>query len=78
MRLQARWQPLVVLWERIRVQTAPYNEREGACGSSEGFGWVVWRLFVPVLGNVLLGLWLASRWRVCGACMWLVMLCLWL
>ena len=72
-RLRARRRRLVVLWERFGVQWM-----RGGVWFVERLQLVNWRLLVPVVGRVMLCLCMASRWRICRACVWLMLVSVWL
>ena len=72
-RLRARRRRLVVLWERFRVQWT-----RGGVWFVGRLQLVDWRLLVPVVGGVMLWLCMGSRWRVCRACVWLMLVGVWL
>ena len=72
-RLRARRRRLVVLWERFRVQWT-----RGGVWFVGRLQLVDWRLLVRVVGGVMLWLFMGSRWRVCRACVWLILVGVWL
>ena len=65
-RLRARRRRLVVLWARGGVWFVGRLQLVG------------WRLLVPVVGGVMLWLCMGSRWRVDRACVWLMLVGVWL